>query len=234
MFRSLRSIGLAIILLGLPLSASSSADTEEMLVAETEVGFNRLWEETLKWASVSASSKDVAWAAQIQEHVAGPFLTYWALDDLLSQLLGADNDNLKEPMRSQVINALGVTLTRYIYEVLVDYDLNQKTIQDLEIYLTQEAPSIHASVKGPLGIHVALKYMLLIRDGQVFIRDMEVANIRYSNWKKSFYRKYAKKSDWQGLIFALNKKNDRFFTRFCESNNDRIGMPIYIQTACDI
>ena len=234
MLRLLGVVGLAAVLLGLSMSVVSSAEPKDALVDATEADFNRLWESTLALASVNAASKDLVWAAQIQEHVAGPFLTYWALDDLLSKLLEADNDNLKEPIRSQVINALGVTLTRYIYEVLVDYDLNQKTIQDLEIHLTEEAPSIHASVKGPLGIHVALQYMLLIRDGQVFIRDMEVANIRYSNWKKSFYRKYAKKADWQGLIFALNKKNDQFFARFCKSNNDRVGMPIYIQTACDI
>jgi hypothetical protein len=233
MLRLLRAFEL-VILLGFPLLAFGSVDAEEALVGETEAEFNRLWETTLKLASVDSSSKDVVWATQIQNKVAEPFLTYWALDDLLSLLLETHNEGLGEPWRSQVIDALGVTLTRYVFEVLLDYDVNQQTIKDLEVHLKQEAPSIDAKVEGPLGISVALRYLLIKRDDQVFIRDMEVANIRYSNWKKSFYLKYAKKADWQGLILALNKKNNRFFAQFCKGSNNQSVMPLYIKTACEI
>lgn len=186
MMRLLPSAALAIALLVLPVCASSSIDAEEALVGPTEAEFNRLWNKTLELALVSSVTKDLAWATQIERDVAGPFLAFWALDDLLSLLLGTHNEALKEPLRSQVVNALGVTLTRYVFEVLLDYDVNQKTIKDLEMHLTQEAPSINAKVKGPLGVTVALRYIVLIRDDQVFIRDMEVASIRYSNWKKVF------------------------------------------------
>ena len=234
MIRLLKVIGCAAVLLGLPILVFASVDPEETLVGETEAEFNELWNEALKLASVSSSSKDLVWVSQIHEKVAEPFLTYWALDDSLSLLLGIHSEELSEPWRSQLIDALGVTLTRYVFEVLLDYDLNKKTIQNFEIQLTQDVPSIHATVAGPLGINVALQYILLIRNDQVFIRDMEVATIRYSNWKKSFYQKYVKKGDWQGLILALNKKNDRFFARFCEGSKDQVVMPVYIKTACNI
>jgi len=232
MMRLLPPAALALALLVLPAFASSSIDAEEALVGRTEAEFNRLWNKTLELALVSSANKDLAWATQIEQDVAGPFLAYWALNDLLSLLLGTHNEALSEPLRSQLVNAVGVTLTRYVFEVLLDYDLNQKTIKDVEIHLEQEAPSINAKVKGPLGVTVALRYIVLIRDDQVFIRDMEVANIRYSNWKKSFYRKYAQQGDWQGLIVALNEKNHRFFRQFCEGGSDKIMTPSYIKTAC--
>lgn len=232
MMRLLPPAALAVALLVLPAFASSSIDAEEALVGRTEAEFNRLWNKTLELALVSSANKDLAWATQIERDVAGPFLAFWALDDLLSLLLGTHNEALKEPLRSQVVNAVGVTLTRYVFEALLDYGVNQETIKDLEIHLTQEAPSINAKVKGPLGVTVALRYIVLIRDDQVFIRDMEVANIRYSSWKKSFYHKHAKKGDWLGLILALNEKNHRFFRQFCAGGSNTIMTPSYIKTAC--
>jgi uncharacterized protein YlbG (UPF0298 family) len=74
----------------------------------------------------------------------------------------------------------------------------------------------------------------------VFITDMVVGGIAYSDWKRRYYKSYAKKSDVSGLIRALRTKNSEFFVRFCEvsvEEND-VGtefvsqFPAYIQQSC--
>lgn len=202
------------------------------LVESTEQAFNQLWSEALQLASVPSEHKNSLWATQVEHRIAEPFMQYWNMPALLNLLLDDDVTAVDAAFREGIIQQLRITFKRYVFEVLLEYKINEKSIEDMILRLDETPPSIRANVKGPLGIPVALQYITTIQSGKLFIQDMEIANIRYSNWKKNFYRKYAKNSDWQGLILALDKKNERFFSHFCEGSKNQLSIPDYIKTAC--
>ena len=202
------------------------------LVDSTEQTFNQLWDEALQLASIPSKHKTLIWATQVEQRIAEPYMQHWNIPALLNLLLDDDLETIDLVSREALVQQVRVTFKRYVFEVLLEYKINEKSIDNMVLRLDETPPSIRATVKGPLGIPVALQYITTIQSGKLFIQDMEVANIRYSNWKKSFYRKYAKKGDWRGLILALTEKNDRFFARFCEGGNNQTALPVYIKTAC--
>ena len=212
--------------------AYSSANSPELMTERAENEFHQLWGKAVELASVPAASKDLAWAIRVEHEVAAPFLAYWALQNLLEELVGPNGATIEPVVHAQLIQALQITLKRYVFEVLLDYEVDRKTIQDLRIHLYTNTPSIDLVVMGPLGISLNLRYLLSTQNTSLFIKDMEVTNIRYSRWKKRFYQKYAKNNDWRGLIDALTKKNNRFFYSFCRPDDNKIDAPVYIQTSC--
>lgn len=202
--------------------------------------FVRLWDRAETLASVQSENKNQAWLLNVDAALVSPFLNYWAFPHLLERLLEGFSDDLSEPDRAKLVSVLQSTFARYIVEVLFDYRINSETISDVVIKNNNETLVLQAKIKGPLGVPVSLEFDSVFEGDSVLITDMIVGGIAYSDWKRRYYKTYAKKKDITGLISALRTKNSEFFVRFCEisvaEHDAGIGfspqLPAYIQQSC--
>ena len=204
--------------------------------------FNRLWSKAEILGSVESKNKNQAWLLDVDAQLISPFLNYWAFSDLLDSLLEESSDDLSARARSDLVATLHATFARYVVEVLFEYRINGETISDVIIKQNNETLVLQAKIKGPLGVPVSLEFKSVTQGDSVFITDMVVAGIAYSDWKRRYYKSHIKKNGVNGLIRALRAKNSEFFVRFCEVSaveND-IGIefmshfPLYIQHSCAI
>ena len=202
--------------------------------------FARLWDRAETLASVESENKNQAWLLNVDAALVSPFLNYWAFPHLLERLLGRFSDDLSEPERVKLVSVLQSTFARYVVEVLFDYQINRETISDVVIKNNNETLVLQAKIKGPLGVPVSLEFDSVSEGGSILITDMIVGGIAYSDWKRRYYKSYAKKNDITGLISALRTKNSEFFVRFCELTAVKEGvgiefgsqLPAYIQQSC--
>ena len=202
--------------------------------------FNRLWNKAEILAAVESKNKNQAWLLDVDAQLISPFLNYWVFSDLLDCLLEEFSKDLSERARSDLIATLHSTFARYVIEVLFEYRINSETISDVVIKNNNETLVLQAKIKGPLGLPVSLEFNSVAQGDSVFITDMVVGGIAYSDWKRRYYKSYAKKNDFSGLIHALQTKNSEFFVRFCEVSVEENGvgtefvsqLPVYIQQSC--
>ena len=202
--------------------------------------FVRLWDRAETLASVESENKNQAWLLDVDAVLVSPFLNYWAFPHLLESLLEGFSDDLSEPDRAKLVSILRSTFARYVVEVLFDYRINSETISDVVIKNNNETLVLQAKIKGPLGVPVSLEFDSVLEGDSILITDMIVGGIAYSDWKRRYYKSYAKKNDITGLISALRTKNSEFFVRFCELAAVKNGisiefgsqLPAYIQQSC--
>jgi ABC-type transporter MlaC component len=216
------------------------ATQSEQVSDRLQQEFARLWDRAETLASVESENKNQAWLLDVDAELISPFLNYWAFPHLLESLLSGFSDDLSEPDRAKLVSVLKSTFARYVVEVLFDYRINSETISDVIIKNNNETLVLQAKIKGPLGVPVSLEFNSVSEGDSILITDMIVGGIAYSDWKRRYYKSYAKKNDITGLINALRTKNSEFFVRFCEisvaEDDAGIGfssqLPAYIQQSC--
>lgn len=204
--------------------------------------FNRLWNEAEILASIESKNKNQAWLLDVDAQLISPFLNYWAFSNLLDSLLEEFSNDLSARDRSDLTATLRATFARYVIEVLFEYRITGETISDVVIKNNNENLVLQAKLKGPLGVPVSLEFNSVTQGYSVSITDMVVGGIAYSDWKRRYYKSYAKKNDLTGLIRALRTKNSEFFVQFCEVSVGENGVgtelasefPVYIQQSCTL
>lgn len=216
------------------------ATQSEEVSGRLQQEFAHLWDQAETLASIESEDKNQAWLLNVDAELISPFLNYWAFPHLLESLLGGFSDDVSAPDRAKLVSVLESTFARYVVEVLFDYRIDSETISDVVIKNNNETLILQAKIKGPLGVPVSLEFDSVSEGDSILITDMIVGGIAYSDWKRRYYKSYAKKNDIAGLISALRTKNSEFFFRFCEraAGKHRVDdelapqPPAYIQESC--
>ncbi len=206
-----------------------------------------LWQQAVALASVDHDQKKARWAAEVNDLVVVPYLEWWQFSALLDRLLGDASQRPEADQYQALERVLEGTMARYVYEVLLDNAIDNRSLDAVEILDGGGAPHIHLSLRGPLGLPVQVTFFTELLDGQWRVVDMVVAGVQYSDWKGGRYQRYAKKREWGLLLQELKTKNHDFFEQFCHLPSlEPTGLgaqaaeqmrssptPHYLASACD-
>ena len=177
---------------------------------------HHLWQEAVALASVDDEQKKGAWALDVHSRVVDPYRAWWRFSGLLDRLLSGATAKPNEIQRQALEQALADSMSRYVFEILLDNAIEGRALEAIEVVDVDGLPQIGLTVGGPFGLPVQVVYLTDGVADQWHVVDMVVAGIRYSEWKGHRYKKFADKGDWSTLQTELEAKNHAFFGQFCD------------------
>ena len=207
---------------------------------------HHLWQEAVALASVDDELKKGRWVLDVHGRVVDPYLRWWRFSGLLDRLLSGAKAKPNEIQRQALEQVLADTMSRYVFEVLLDHAIDGRALEAIEVMEVDGLPHIALTVGGPFGLPVQVAYFTEGLTDQWHVVDMVVAGVRYSEWKGHRYRKSADNGDWSTLLTELEAKNQEFFGQFCDQLGNRtveLGeprphqmmqtpLPRYLSSAC--
>lgn len=209
---------------------------------------HHLWQEAVALASVDDEQKKGEWALEVHRRVVDPYLGWWRFSGLLDRLLSGAEAKPNEIQRQALEQVLADTMSRYVFEVLLDHAIDGRALEAIEVMEVDGLPHIALTVGGPFGLPVRVAYFTDGMADQWHVVDMVVAGVRYSEWKGHRYKKSADNGEWSTLLTELEAKNREFFGQFCEQVDvgtvelkevgpDKmlpIPLPRYLSSACQL
>ena len=207
---------------------------------------HHLWQEASALASVDDEQKKGAWALDVHSRIVDPYLGWWRFSGLLDRLLAGAEAKPNEIQRQALERVLADTMSRYVFEVLLDHAIDGHALEAIEVVDVEDRSQIALTISGPFGLPVQVVYFTEGLTDQWHVVDMVVAGVRYSEWKGHRYRKSADNGDWSTLLTELEAKNQEFFGQFCDQLSNRtveLGeprphqmmqtpLPRYLSSAC--
>lgn len=184
-----------------------------------------LWQEAVLFADIGNDQKQIDWALNVDARIIGPYLRYWRFSGLLDRLLVDTKVKPNEIQRQALERSLANTMSRYVFEVLIDRAIEGRRLDALEILQGDESPNIRLTISGPFGLPIRVVYVTEVMDDQWGVVDMVVAGIEYSQWKGRVYKQHADNGDWNSLLAQLEAKNHEFFVRFCDELDSKLVEP---------
>ena len=174
-----------------------------------------LWQEAIFFSGVDDDQKQLDWVLDVNARIISPYLDYWQFSRLLDRLLTGAREKPNEVQQQALEHALADTMSRYVFEVLIDDAIDGRALDALEVLENEGVPHVRLTVSGPFGLPVHVAYVTEVSEGQWRVVDMMVAGVRYSEWKGRSYRERANSGDWETLLTELEAKNREFFAQFC-------------------
>lgn len=209
---------------------------------------HHLWQEAVALASVDDELKKGRWVLDVHGRVVDPYLGWWRFSGLLDRLLSGAEAKPNEIQRQALEQVLADTMSRYVFEVLLDHAIDGRALEAIEVMEVDGLPHIALTVGGPFGLPVQVAYFTDGMADQWHVVDMVVAGVRYSEWKGHRYKKSADNGEWSALLTELEAKNREFFGQFCDQvdiGTDElkeagphkmmpIPLPRYLSSACQL